>query len=92
MIDNTYTCYYPSPLGLIQVSFTAQSLYSLNFLKGNKVDDNLYRCLDFTDRGLRQMYNLIYDQLNGYFTGNRKEFDLPLSLRGTRFQVEVWQQ
>lgn len=30
-------------------------------------------------------------QLKEYFAGNRKEFDLPLSLQGTPFQVKAWQ-
>ena len=30
-------------------------------------------------------------QLREYFSGQRKEFDLPLLLRGTDFQKKVWQ-
>ncbi len=30
------------------------------------------------------------DQLHGYLTGERKAFDLPLDLRGTQFQRDVW--
>ena len=29
-------------------------------------------------------------QLAGYFDGSRRDFDLPLDLRGTTFQVAVW--
>src|ERR1700722_12771198 len=29
-------------------------------------------------------------QLNEYFSGKRQEFSLPLDLRGTAFQREVW--
>lgn len=31
-----------------------------------------------------------YRQLEEYFQGKRKEFDLPLDLKGTQFQKEVW--
>lgn len=31
-------------------------------------------------------------QLDEYFAGARTEFDLPIRLHGTRFQVEVWEQ
>lgn len=31
-------------------------------------------------------------QLNEYFAGNRKTFDLPIKQKGTPFQQEVWQQ
>lgn len=30
-------------------------------------------------------------QLDAYFAGKRQDFDLPLSPRGTEFQLEVWQ-
>lgn len=30
-------------------------------------------------------------QLDAYFAGKRRSFDLPLSLQGTPFQKEVWQ-
>jgi len=30
-------------------------------------------------------------QLEEYFAGRRREFDLPLSPRGTSFQMQVWQ-
>ena len=32
-----------------------------------------------------------YKQLEEYFDGNRKTFDLPLFLEGTEFQKRVWQ-
>ena len=31
-------------------------------------------------------------QLDGYFAGERTEFDLPLAPRGTRFQLAVWEE
>jgi methylated-DNA-[protein]-cysteine S-methyltransferase len=30
-------------------------------------------------------------QLTQYFNGRRRDFDLPLNLRGTTFQIDVWQ-
>jgi methylated-DNA-[protein]-cysteine S-methyltransferase len=32
------------------------------------------------------------DQLQAYFNGTRQEFDLRLDLKGTNFQLEVWQE
>ena len=29
-------------------------------------------------------------QLDEYFAGSRKEFDIPLKLYGTEFQIKVW--
>lgn len=33
-----------------------------------------------------------YVQLNEYFTGKRKVFDLPINLNGTSFQQKVWKE
>ena len=35
---------------------------------------------------------LLQQQLNDYFAGQRTSFDVPLSLRGTPFQMRVWQE
>ena len=32
------------------------------------------------------------EQLEQYFAGNRRDFDVPVNLAGTAFQVSVWQQ
>ncbi len=35
-------------------------------------------------------FNLVKDQLQSYFSGNRTHFDLTLAPRGTVFQLKVW--
>jgi methylated-DNA-[protein]-cysteine S-methyltransferase len=46
--------------------------------------------------GLTQGSNAVIDrtraQLDEYFAGTRREFDLPLEPRGTEFQRRVWQR
>lgn len=37
-------------------------------------------------------FDPLREQLAEYFTGRREEFDVPLSLRGTPFQMRVWKQ
>jgi methylated-DNA-[protein]-cysteine S-methyltransferase len=36
--------------------------------------------------------DLVIDQLNEYFAGRRREFDLPLAPRGTPFQLACWNE
>ncbi|HXW36266.1 MAG TPA: methylated-DNA--[protein]-cysteine S-methyltransferase [Acidimicrobiales bacterium] len=36
------------------------------------------------------LFKATAEQLDEYFSGDRKEFDLPLELEGTAFQKEVW--
>ena len=43
--------------------------------------------------GIKQETPLIkeaFQQLSGYLVGERKEFDLPIRMRGTDFQKRVW--
>ena len=37
------------------------------------------------------MFN-VYPQLQEYFSGERKQFDLPLEIEGTEFQKKVWNE
>jgi len=34
----------------------------------------------------------IFNQLNEYFSGTRKEFDVPVDIEGTDFQKRVWEE
>jgi methylated-DNA-[protein]-cysteine S-methyltransferase len=38
------------------------------------------------------LVSVVFDQLGEYFAGDRKNFDFPISLAGTEFQIRVWQQ
>ena len=57
--------------------------------------------LDNQDRGILQSRNFeyhsdflheVYHQLNEYFAGKRKIFDLPVDSKGTAFQKAVWRE
>ena len=40
--------------------------------------------------GMHPLIELVRQQLDEYFTGQRRAFDLPLAPRGTEFQQRVW--
>ena len=42
------------------------------------------------EEGDHRYFDLLAGQVNEYFAGTRKEFDLPLLLVGTDFQKQVW--
>ena len=44
----------------------------------------------FGSRGAAEVFERTEAQLAEYFAGHRREFDLPLALRGTPFQRSVW--
>lgn len=65
-----------------------------------KADDSHLHGVEFVLRGggdfqVEQQPNAVHrlaqKQLQQYFSGNRKTFDLPISPAGTPFQMQVWQ-
>jgi methylated-DNA-[protein]-cysteine S-methyltransferase len=70
-----------TPIGYIEITASekgVRSLYFLNFrVKPMPVPAILKPCVR---------------QLTEYFKGIRTEFDLPLDLEGTKFQIKVWKE
>lgn len=81
-------------------SYSFQS--PIGFLTICEQDNQLTRLyLDNQDRGILQSRNFeyhsdflheVYHQLNEYFAGKRKIFDLPVDGKGTAFQKTVWRE
>lgn len=81
-------------------SYSFQS--PIGFLTICEQDNQLTRLyLDNQDRGILQSRNFeyhsdflheVYHQLNEYFAGKRKIFDLPVDSKGTVFQKAVWRE
>lgn len=75
-------CYIKTPVGFLFV----------------KEDENGICAVNFTDEsGEEQLQNAKFlneakKQLSEYFSGERKEFNIPLSLTGTDFQKRVWNE
>jgi len=74
--------YFNSPIGLIEITGTADTIKSLYFV----------------EEGFNQQSNpdsyveYCVSQLEEYFTGKRKEFKLKLEPEGTDFQKKVWDE
>jgi methylated-DNA-[protein]-cysteine S-methyltransferase len=79
-----YYCYFDTPIGELLLAGEADSLSMIGFPKGamrrDPDADWIYNEAPFEN---------VRSQLAEYFAGERKEFDLPLSLSGTEFQVLV---
>ena len=82
MTVQIYKASYRSPIGLIELTATEAALTSLNFVEA--VTD----ATPLTPPLLRDATR----QLDEYFNGSRRNFDLPLAPTGTDFQQQVWQQ
>lgn len=76
-----------SPVGQVWVAWCREGLVSVGFAnqsKGAQIDEGWEYDADLRCEAV--------DQLNAYFAGTLREFDLPLVLRGTEFQKSVWRQ
>ena len=75
-----YTTLHPSPVGDILLKADGE---------GRLTD--LYLRHDATEAG-DGPFDAVREQLDAYFAGELEEFDLPLALHGTEFQLRVWDQ
>ncbi len=82
-----YYCYLKTPIGDLLLAGEDEALNLVAFPEGSMRRDPepdwIYNEKQFTDA--RQ-------QLTEYFAGERREFDLPLSLAGTEFQLRVLEE
>src|SRR5687768_10588071 len=75
-----FTSYYSSPVGLLKLQCTGTALISLLFISGEAEASDQHAILD-----------LCRNQLDEFFSGKRKQFDLPLQQEGSEFQQKVWE-
>ncbi|OBX23467.1 MULTISPECIES: methylated-DNA--[protein]-cysteine S-methyltransferase [Bizionia] len=73
-------CIINSPLGFTQILGDADGISSITVLNSEE---------KLTDIIPESLQDCVY-QLNEYFEGNRKQFDLTLNPEGTIFQKSVW--
>ncbi len=77
----THWTVYESPLGPLTLVAGPRGLTDLNFPGRLRVPSGAVRA---------PMPGLV-EQLDAYFAGELRSFDIPLDLRGTPLQVAVWQ-
>ena len=73
--------YMDSPMGQIKIAGDADAIKLVQFVKGEERP---------TEGILPLVVRNCKKQLNEYFHGKRKEFNVPLAPEGTAFQKEVW--
>lgn len=79
-----YYCYFDTPIGELLLAGDAAALSMIGFPKGamrrDPEADWIYN---------EQPFERACEQLGEYFAGKRKDFDLPLKLSGSEFQISV---
>ena len=79
-----YYCYLNTPIGDLLLAGDDRALHIIGFPKGSMRRDPEPDWI-FNENKLATACG----QLQEYFAGSREEFDLPLHLSGTEFQVSV---
>ncbi|MDQ3682944.1 MAG: methylated-DNA--[protein]-cysteine S-methyltransferase [Bacteroidota bacterium] len=78
------TAYYQSPVGLLIIKTDNGYINAISFSEESQAPT--------ASEQLSSLQQKCIQQLNEYFTGTRKMFDLPIKQAGTNFQIKVWQQ
>lgn len=78
--------YYNSPVGELELAQEGEELLWVKFLETQKEKRPKHEATESA------IFKKTIDQLDLYFKNELEVFDLPLSLRGTDFQKEVWQK
>lgn len=79
--DNLYRLFYRSPLGCLKITANETGITCVWFVAAPDGPDH-------PDALTREAQK----QLQAYFNKDLRQFDLPLSLNGTDFQRQVWQE
>ncbi|MBL7782785.1 MAG: methylated-DNA--[protein]-cysteine S-methyltransferase [Saprospiraceae bacterium] len=84
---SAFTTFIHSPIGLLEITGTDTSVYSILFVETER------RPLALQPASEGEIPGAIKEatrQLNEYFEGKRLTFDLPLQPKGTDFQQHIW--
>jgi len=78
--------FYKSPIGYLEIRTSNNVLNEIIFLDSESEENvNITETND-------NFLNKVFSQLDEYFSGKRKEFDIEVAANGTEFQNNVWQK
>ncbi len=81
MTSDLEIAYVKTPLGVCKISGSTEGISEISILEEEEV----------IPESIPKSLKECVVQLQEYFEGNRKEFQLKFNLKGTTFQKEVWQ-
>jgi AraC family transcriptional regulator of adaptative response/methylated-DNA-[protein]-cysteine methyltransferase len=84
-----------TPLGTMIACATDKGICLLEFTDRKMLETELKAIAKLLNATITQGHNAHFDELekelNGYFSGQRKAFEVPLHTPGTAFQIKVWE-
>jgi methylated-DNA-[protein]-cysteine S-methyltransferase len=84
-LEKEFRTYIASPVGLIEIISNELAVKRINFLKNKKKPVR-------NDIKNSKVLRSAVKQIEQYFKGKRKFFDLPLFIKGTPMQQSVWME
>lgn len=87
MIEQTYTTYYSSPVGVLRIRSNESCITEVHFLDVSPGIENAP-----ASTTLPTVLQQCVDELIAYFNGHRKIFEVPVYQAGTDFQQRVWSE
>ena len=92
-METIYFDEIPTPLGKMQVGITQSGIAMFEFPIEKRITEHRKKFNEsFTEVSSppNDILASLKTQINEYFDGHRKSFDLPIDLIGTDFQCSVW--
>lgn len=83
--------HYPSPFGTLVITIMNDQISSV--VIGDNIMKDKRRAKPFDKLSVTRktdLTNMVQKQLDGYFAGKLRAFDLPLLYQGTPFRMKVW--
>ncbi|AFZ83262.1 methylated-DNA-[protein]-cysteine S-methyltransferase [Candidatus Kinetoplastibacterium blastocrithidii TCC012E] len=92
--EKMFYCFFKSPIGVIKLVSSNDSIIEVSFIDTNKISIN--NTINTIDRYILKLemtpiLKNAVKQLNQWFRKERVNFELPLRLYGTFFQKLVWE-
>jgi methylated-DNA-[protein]-cysteine S-methyltransferase len=81
-VEKESILFYHSPIGLLEIKGTDSGITSILFYKEKQKEK----------APIPEVLKACAAQVDEYFRGRRKIFDVPLHLNGTSFQIKVWNE
>lgn len=89
-----YLKHIDTPLGKMRIGATDEGICLFDFQYRKSIDTIMARIErlagDKFSEGEHPHFQMLESQIGEYFSGARKDFDVPLHLLGTPFQKSVW--
>lgn len=81
-----------SPVGLLLILASEKGIHGILWEHEATADECKNKLQHYSQNPKQAIIIKTKKQLNEYFSGKRKSFDLPVVLAGTPFQIQAWQE